>query len=249
MPSKKRLLLISNSTNYGEPYLGWPRGYIKEFLQPTPVKRILFIPYAGVNLTSESIDKSYDLYESRVQEVFKELGYEIYSIHKEPDPVVAVKRAEAIAIGGGNTFYLVYMLHELDLMGAIHDRVSCGLHYLGWSAGANVACPTLCTTNDMPVIQPESLRCMNLVPFQINPHYLDKGPEGHGGETREERINEYLTVNRAMTVVGLRESTLLQVEGNQIELKGKRPMRVFNFGKEPLECKPGDDLSFLLPVK
>jgi dipeptidase E len=242
----KRLLLISNSTNYGEEYLGWPRQFIGDFLKGTGVKKILFIPYAGVGLSSESLEKSFDLYEERVKAVYDELGYEIYSIHKEPDPVVAVKQAEAIAVGGGNTFYLVYMLHELNLMGEICEQVLNGMHYMGWSAGSNVASPTLRTTNDMPIIQPESFRCLNLIPFQINPHYLDASPSGHGGETRQQRIEEFMVINRDETVVGLREATLLQVEGDKIELKGARPMRVFKFGQEPTEYEPGSEISFLL---
>lgn len=246
MQPMKRLLLISNSTNFGEEYLGWPRPYISDFLKDTGVKRILFIPYAGVGLSSESLEKSFDIYEERVKSVFSKLGYEIYSIHREPNPVVAVKQAEAIAVGGGNTFYLVYMLHELNLMGEIRDRVNQGMLYIGWSAGSNVACPTLRTTNDMPIVQPESFRCMNLIPFQINPHYLDAGPAGHGGETRQQRIEEFMVVNRSETIVGLRESTLLTVEGDSLELKGTNPMRLFRFGEDPREFEPGADINFLL---
>jgi len=235
----KRLLLISNSTNAGEPYLGWPRPYISEFLQGTDIKDILFIPYAGVNLAEESVERSYDLYEQKVQAVFNEVGYGIYSIHREKDPVEAVRNARAIAVGGGNTFHLVYMLHKQNIIGVIRDRVLEGMHYMGWSAGANVACPTLRTTNDMPIIQPASFDTFNLVPFQINPHYLDANPEGHGGETRQQRIEEFLAVNRDVTVVGLREATLVQVEGQEIELKGSRPMRIFRYGKEPEEVAIG----------
>lgn len=231
----KRLLLISNSTNPGEPYLGWPRPFITDFMAGTGVKDILFIPYAGVNLAAESIEKSFDVYEERVQGVFRELGYNIYSIHREKDPVKAVTDAKAIAVGGGNTFYLVYMLHQLNLVPVIRQRVLEGMHYMGWSAGANVACPTLRTTNDMPIYQPASFDTMDLVPFQINPHYLDANPEGHGGETRQQRIEEFLAVNREMTVIGLREATLIQVEGEDYKLKGSRPMRVFRYGEEPEE--------------
>jgi len=242
----KRLLLISNSTNFGEEYLGWPRPYISDFLKDTGVKRILFIPYAGVGLDEESIEKSFDAYEARVQSVYDKLGYEIYSIHKESDPVQAVKDAEAIAVGGGNTFYLVYMMHKHGLMEVIREEVLNGMHYMGWSAGSNVACPSLKTTNDMPIYEPASFDCAKLVPFQINPHYLDANPEGHGGETREQRIEEFLTVNREMTVVGLREACLLQIEGDEMELKGSRPLRIFNFAKEPREIMPGEDVNFLL---
>jgi dipeptidase E len=118
--------------------------------------------------------------------------------------------------------------------------------YMGWSAGANVACPTLRTTNDMPIIQPERFDCFNVIKFQINPHYLDANPQGHGGETREQRINEFLSVNRNVTVVGLRESTALWLEHGEIRLVGNRPMRLFAYGNEPREYQPGDNISFLL---
>jgi dipeptidase E len=242
----KKLLLISNSTNAGEEYLGWPRPHISSFLQQYNVRDVLFIPYAGVGLAPEDIGASYDSYETRVRVVFNELGHEIHSIHKEKDPVGAVNSAEAIAVGGGNTFYLVYMLYKTGIVEVIRKKALGGAPYLGWSAGANVACPTLRTTNDMPIIQPESFRCFDLVPFQINPHYLDANPEGHGGETRQQRIEEFLTVNRGDTVVGLREGTLLQVEGRNIELKGKRPMRLFRFGSGPIEYLPGEDIGFLM---
>lgn len=243
---KKRLLLISNSTNYGEEYLGWPRNDIKNFLSGTGVKQILFIPYAGVGLSDESIEKSYDVYADKVNAVFNELGYSINSIHKEADPVEAVYNAEAIAVGGGNTFHLIYMMHKTKIMEPIRERVLNGMHYMGWSAGANVACPSLKTTNDMPIIEPESFNCLNLVPFQINPHYLDANPEGHGGETREQRIEEFLVVNRDIYVVGLREATLLLVEGNSIKLVGKRPIRLFKFGQEPKEFISDMDINYLL---
>ena len=188
-----------------------------------------------MNLSTESVRKSYDIYEQRVQAVFKELGYGIYSIHRKRDPVEAVRKAKAIAVGGGNTFHLVYELHRHNLIKIIRQRVLGGMHYMGWSAGANVACPSLRTTNDMPIIQPESFKTFNLVPFQINPHYLDANPEGHGGETRQQRIEEFLAVNREVTVIGLREATLIQVDGDKYELKGSRPMRIFRYGCEPVE--------------
>jgi dipeptidase E len=243
---KRQLLLISNSTNYGEPYLGWPQQYIKDFMANTGVKDILFVPYAGVGLNNESLEKSFDVYENRVQGVFSELGFNIYSIHHFDDQVDAVNKAPAIAVGGGNTFHLVAMMQSTGIMDAIRARVSEGVPYMGWSAGSNVACPSLKTTNDMPITQPHSFDCMQLVPFQINPHYLDANPSGHGGETRQQRIEEFLIVNRNMKVVGLREATLLQIEDDKIELKGAHPMRLFRFGQEPEEFEPGADISFLL---
>jgi len=243
---KKRLLLISNSTNYGEDYLEWPRQYIKDYLDKTGIKRVLFIPYAGIALSDVSIEASYDAYEERVNAVFNELGFEIYSIHREKNPGQSIKDALAIAVGGGNTFHLVYKLHELRLMKVIKESVENGLPFMGWSAGANIACPSMRTTNDMPIIEPASMECLNLIPFQINPHYIDASIEGHGGETREQRLEEFMVINNNIYVAGLREGTLLSIEDNTIELKGARPMRVFKFGKDPKEFSPGEKIDFLL---
>lgn len=237
-----KLLLISNSTNPGEAYLGWPRPLITNFLEGTGVKRVLFIPYAGVTL-------SYDEYENKVKTVFKEMGYELYSIHHESDPVKAVVEAEAIAVGGGNTFHLVREMQRNGVMQAIRGRALAGVPYMGWSAGSNVACPTLCTTNDMPIVQPDSFQCMDLIPFQINPHYLDAHPEGHGGETREQRIEEFLVANPEVYVAGLREATSLIYEDGHLKLIGRHKMRVFHHGMEPREIEPGTDVDFLRLVK
>lgn len=242
----KNLLLISNSTNAGESYLGWPREYIREFYHSFGVKEILFIPYAGVNLSSESLTASFDVYEKKVDAVFMELGLKIRSIHTFSDPVKAVHDAEAIAVGGGNTFHLVYMLHKNGLIEPIRKRVLEGMPYAGWSAGANIACPSMKTTNDMPIIEPESFNCLHLIPFQINPHYLDHNPAGHGGETRQQRIEEFLSVNREITVVGLREATLIELRNDKIELKGSRPMIIFRYAKPTEEYQPGSSIDFLI---
>ena len=235
----KKLMLISNSTNAGEAYLGWPREAIKNYLENNNIKRVLFVPYAGVGVT-------YDDYTNKVKSVFNELGFEVYGIHNETDPIKAVKEAEAIAVGGGNTFHLVYMLHKLKLMPVIKEVVENGTTYMGWSAGSNVACPALKTTNDMPIIEPESFDCTGLIPFQINPHYLDANPEGHGGETREQRIEEFMQVNQNIYVVGLREATYLLVDGNKISLHGNRSMRIFKYGTPAYEVTSNDDINFLM---
>lgn len=242
----KNLLLISNSTNPGEDYLGWPREHIKDFMKKSGKKRVLFVPYAGVGLSDESLEKSFDVYEEKVNKVYQELGYEIYSIHKEKDPVKAVEDAEAIAVGGGNTFYLVHMLHKLNLVNIIREKVNAGVFYMGWSAGANVACPTLRTTNDMPIIEPASFDCFNLIPFQINPHYLHGNPPGHAGETRQQRIEEFMVINRNIYVAGLREASLLHIEGDFVKLIGSNSLRLFKHGMEPAEYEPGANLGFLL---
>ena len=230
----------------GEAYLGWPKQYIKDFLNKYNVKKVTFVPYAGVGLSEESLDASYDIYESRVAGVFAELGFELESTHKATDPIDMIRNAEAVAVGGGNTFHLVSEMHNTGIMQAIKEKAEGGMPYMGWSAGSNVTCPSLMTTNDMPIIEPKSFNCTALVPFQINPHYLDANPEGHGGETRQQRIEEFLVVNRKMKVLGLREASMLLVEGDAMQLVGKRDLRLFEFGKEPVEFPPGADLSFLL---
>ncbi len=244
----RNLLLISNSTNAGEEYLLWPRNYIRDFFNQYKTRKILFIPYAGINLTTGSVEQSFDLYEQKVRKIFCELGFDLSSIHREADPEKAVGQAEAIVIGGGNTFHLTMMMHEFGIMDAIRVRVQQGVPYAGWSAGANVACPTMKTTNDMPVCEPSSFNCLNLVPFQINPHYLDANPAGHAGETREQRIMEFLQVNRNTTVAGLREGCLLTVRDHSITLTGPRKLRVFRYGEEPAEYSSSDSIDFLLKL-
>lgn len=232
-----KLLLISNSTNAGEEYLRYPLPEIDRFLGP--VREVLFVPYAAVTF-------SYAEYERRVQARFAELGIRVRSIHREADPVAAVRRAQAVCVGGGNTFALARKMQEQGLMAAILRRIRGGMPYMGWSAGSNVACPTISTTNDMPIVQPESFRAIGAVKFQINPHYLDANPQGHAGETREQRILEYIQANPRRWVAGLREGCMLRYEEGRLELIGKRPMRIFRKGVVPFEVQPGDDLSFLL---
>ena len=233
-----RLLLLSNSTIPGLGYLEYALKDLKDFFGDK-VKKIAFVPYAGVTV-------AWDEYESKVQKVFSDLGYEIFSLHKEADPVAALDKADAVAVGGGNTFNLVNELYKTRLLKAIRAKVENGMPYTGWSAGSNVACPTLMTTNDMPIIEPSSFNCFNLIPFQINPHYLDANPEGHGGETREMRIEEFLEINTDIHVVGLREGTILKVEGEKMTLLGERKARIFKKGDEAYELDNNSDFSFLL---
>lgn len=231
------LLLISNSTNAGEEYLKYPIAEIAKTLKG--VSEVVFIPYAAVTF-------SYDEYEAKVQARFNELGIKVKSIHHALNKRNFLRNAEAIVIGGGNTFALLKRMQEEDLLDMIHRRVKAGVPYIGWSAGSNVTCPTICTTNDMPIVQPESFRAIGLVSFQINPHYLDANPVGHAGETREQRIMEYLEANRSRYVIGLREGCMLRIDDNGIELIGSRPMRIFKKGIETYEVQPGDDISFLI---
>ncbi len=232
-----RLLLISNSTNSGEQYLEHPKARIREFLGEKQVKA-LFIPYAAVTF-------SYNDYELKVRDRFREIGHDIISIHHYTNPVNAVKNATAIVVGGGNTWKLLKMLQDNRLIEAVRQKVLEGTPYIGWSAGANVACPSIRTTNDMPVVEPASFRAFNLVSFQINPHYLDANPEGHSGETREQRIEEFIDINRDIWVVGLREGTMLVVEDDKIIFTGQRKTRIFRKNNDPLELGEKDDFSFL----
>ncbi len=160
----------------------------------------------------------------------------------------AIKEAEAIVVGGGNTFALTKKMQEQGLPGAIWERIREGVPYVGWSAGSNVACPTICTTNDMPIVEPDSFKAVGAVRFQINPHYLDANPEGHAGETREQRIEEYIAANPDMYVVGLREGCYLKVEEQHLSYKTfkNKTLRIFKYGQQPRELKEGDDLQFLM---
>lgn len=233
-----RLLLISNSTNPGESYLDYPKNHIREFLGDKPMNA-LFIPYAAVTF-------SYDEYEEKVNNRFTEIGHHVTSIHRYINPIEAIENADAIVVGGGNTWQLVKMLQEKGLMKIIRKKVKKGTPYIGWSAGSNIACPTLRTTNDMPIVEPLKFKTLKLVPFQINPHYLDDNPANHGGETRETRIREFIEVNRETYVVGLREGTMLLLEEDELVLMGNRKARIFYYGEEPLELTNEDDFSFLL---
>ncbi len=232
-----KLLLISNSTNAGEEYLKYPVENIGRHLQG--VCEIVFVPYAAVTF-------SYDEYERKVQKRFDEIGIRVRSVHRAADPRKAIREAEAICVGGGNTFALAKKMQEQGLMTAILRKIKEDTPYVGWSAGSNVCCPTICTTNDMPIVEPQSFKAIGAVRFQINPHYLDANPEGHAGETREQRILEYIEANPRRYVVGLREGCMLRLENGRLELIGSRPMRIFKKGIEPFEVKAGDDLSFLL---
>jgi dipeptidase E len=233
-----RLLLLSNSTNSGETYLQHALPAIHAFIGNIP-RRILFIPYAAVTI-------DFDEYTAIVNERFKEINQSVVSVHQLKNPVKAVKEADIIVIGGGNTFRLLKLLQENRIMQSIQQQVINGSSYIGWSAGANVACPTIRTTNDMPVVQPDNFEALNLVPFQINPHYLDANPAGHAGETREARIKEFIELNPDVWVVGLREGTMLKIEGRIIQYVGEKTARIFKQGIDPVELGQYDSFQFLI---
>lgn len=233
-----RLLLISNSTNAGEEYLGHSVPKINNFLGDFRPQNAIFIPYAAVTF-------SYDQYEKKVNQKLSTIGLTVKSIHHFSHPQKAIEQADLIVVGGGNTFQLLKLLQENGLINPIYHKVNNGVPYIGWSAGSNVACPTIKTTNDMPIVEPHSFIALSLINFQINPHYLDANPAGHAGETREQRIEEFLEANRNVYVIGLREGTALVVEDDKIQLIGDKPARVFHFGKLPQEVNSNTNLSFL----
>jgi dipeptidase E len=231
-------LLISNSTMPGEPFLDYPKHTIKQFLGEKALNAV-FIPFAAVTF-------SYDEYERKVAERFAEIGHSIVSIHRVENKIEAIEKADCIVVGGGNTWQLVRQLRNFGLLEPMRQSVLNGTPYVGWSAGSNIACPTIRTTNDMPIVDPLGFDVLNLVPFQINPHYLDANPDGHAGETRQQRIEEFIELNRDVNVLGLREGTMLWREGQSLKLIGNRNLRLFRFGTEPRELTTADDLSFLL---
>ncbi len=223
----KNLLLISNSTLFGSGFLDHAENEIRDFLGS--VERVLFVPFAL---------HDQDGYAAKVTERLGLMEYQVQSIHTATDKQDVVRNAEAIFIGGGNTFRLLKSLYDFELLILIRDRVNEGMLYMGSSAGSNVAGPTIRTTNDMPIVEPPSLDALGLVSFQINPHYLDPDPDSkHMGETREERIVQFLEDNPT-PVVGLREGAMLRIEQGTTVLKGSTGARIFRRGRTPVEVHP-----------
>lgn len=230
-----RLLLISNSTLYGNGYLDHAEEEIRDFVGRGT--RVVFVPYAVHDRRA---------YAAKAQARLRGMGLSLLSIHDVSNPPRAVDEADAIFVGGGNTFRLLKGLYDHGLLGPIRRRVAAGIPYIGSSAGSIVACPTLKTTKDMPVVQPPSFEALGLVPFQISPHYLDPDPSStHMGETQEERIMQFLEENEE-TVVGLREGSILRAQDGAVMLKGPNTARIFRRGETPVEAAPGSDLRSLL---
>ena len=231
----RHLLLISNSTCFGQGYLEHCGAAIREHL--AGLSRVLFVPYA-------LFDR--DAYAAKVAARFAELGFATSSIHQAPDPVRAVEDAEAVFIGGGNTFRLLKCLWELGLVEPLRARARAGMPYVGSSAGSNVATVSIRTTNDMPIVEPPSFEALGLVPFNLNPHFLDTDPNSkHMGETREERLAQFHEENDP-PVLGLREGAWLKIEGAVMTLLGTTGGRLFVRGKEPREIASGVSLDDLL---
>lgn len=227
----KRLLLISNSTLHGSGYLDHAEEELRDALGA--IRSVLFVPFAL---------RDRDAYAVQARRRFEMMGYTLDSVHDAANPKNAVAKADAIFIGGGNTFRLLDNLYQVDLLVPIRRRVEEGMLYLGSSAGAVVAGPTIKTTNDMPIVQPPSFNSLGLIRFQINAHYLDPDPNStHMGETREVRINQFLEDNET-AVVGLREGCMIRVEHGVHLLKGRTNARIFRRGRDPVELEPGATL-------
>jgi dipeptidase E len=231
-----RLLLISSSRVHGGGWLDLFVGEIDAFLGPR-IRRALFVPFALADHAG---------YHRKARDRFAAIGVELDSLHEPGDAREKVAGAQAIVVGGGNTFRLLAALQERGLLDSIGERARAGMPFIGWSAGSNLACPTIRTTNDMPIVEPKSLRALGLLPFQINPHYIDADPSStHMGETREQRIEEFLEEND-VPVLGLREGAFLRREGPSLHLGGAAGARLFRRGRKPEEHAVGAKLDALL---
>lgn len=219
----KNALLISASSYQDTGYLRHCKNWVKDFLGESGKEEILFIPYAGVR-------RSNDEYEQKVIDRLKNKN--IKSIHHYEDKISAIKNASSIAVGGGNTFMLLYTLYKLNLIEPIKEAVANGAKYFGWSAGANIAGKTMMTTNDMPIIMPKSFEGLNIFPYQINPHFISGKLAGHNGESREERLEEFLIANPKETIYALPEGTALLIADNEVEVIGHSEILKFEYQKE-----------------
>lgn len=224
----KHIILASTSTLHGQTYLSYLQAALKTLF--AGVEEVVFIPYArpgGI---------SHDEYTTRAAEAF---GIRLKGLHSFENPAQAIHDAPAFFTGGGNTFLLVKQLWELGLMHPLKEAVESGKPYLGTSAGSNIAGVSMQTTNDMPIVYPPSFKTLGLVPFNLNPHYLDPLPGSqHMGETRETRIQEFHTQN-SIPVIGLREGSWISVNGDDISLQGPLAARIFEQGKAPYELPAG----------
>lgn len=229
----KRLLLLSNSSIPNESYFNWGKQFVKDFLGQER-KTVLFIPYAGVTVNN-------DAYSNTLRKVFNEIGHDIVGIHEYDNPKEAIENCEALAVGGGNTFRLFQLLHEYDLIDIINKRIDKGMPYMGWSAGSNTACPHLFTTNDMPIVEPKSFKGLGQLPFQLNVHYTNASIPGHGGETRDMRLAEFQVLQPEVALIGLRECSLIEIEGDKFYLKGRgNSMKLFKSDGNHLEIEEGE---------
>lgn len=236
-------LLFSNGLLADHPgILGYGLEHIRAMVEKTGAKKFVLVPYAVIR-------SSHDARVEAVQETMAKVGCEVIGLHRCEDPVKAIEQADGILVSGGNTWVLNKTLHDLGLIGPIRKAVlKHGKPYIGWSAGANIACPTIRTTNDMPIITSVVMSSLNLVPFQINPHYIDMTLAGHNGETRDERIEEFLAINQHEVVAGIPEGTLFKVDGEQLSYIScnQKPMKLFRHNAKPELFNEGDDVQFLM---
>ncbi|WP_252179275.1 dipeptidase PepE [Endozoicomonas sp. 4G] len=237
------LVLMSNGKIAGkDKVMEYGLETIRKVVTKTGARRFVLIPYAVIR-------SSHDDRVAMVQETMADLDCEVIGLHRCENPVTAIEQADGIIVSGGNTWVLNKTLHDLGLIGVIRKAVIAHQKpYIGWSAGCNIACPTIRTTNDMPIITSVVMSSLNLVPFQINPHYIDATLEGHNGETRDQRIEEFLAVNHHEVVAGLPEGTLMHVDGHEltfITANGK-PMKLFRHGEEAVTYSENDSVQFLM---
>jgi len=240
----RKLLLVSNTNDaHTKQVLGYCRDEIADFIGTVEGSReVLFLPYArpgGISCED---------YITLMKPAFEEMGYTLISAYdgSNNNPSSKIAKARAIFVGGGNTFVLLKYLYDFGLLGALRNKIGGGTPYIGSSAGANIVCPTIATTNDNPIVEPRSLQGLGIVPFQIKPHYFEP-PEGflYTGETHAEKIKEYHAFNDR-TVIGIREGSWLRIENNNVYLRGNTGAKVFIKGKESIEYVQGDRLDFLL---
>ncbi|WP_298554903.1 dipeptidase PepE [uncultured Algibacter sp.] len=233
----RNIIIASTSTVHGSGYLGYILDHLKTFFKNA--NTILFIPYARPSGISHKD------YTEIARKAFKKIDKQVKGIHEFENPTKAIKNAEAIFTGGGNTFVLANQLHKNNLINALKQTIQNGTPYLGTSAGSNICGLTIKTTNDMPIVYPPNFNALGLVPFNINPHYLDPNPNSnHKGETRETRIKEFHYFN-TQPVIGLREGSWLHVNNNSIILKGALTARIFEYNKTPYEVETGIELNQL----
>jgi dipeptidase E len=225
------VLMLSSSKVANEDYLQHAIPMLNQHL--SNIKELLFIPFAGVSV-------SWDDYTTKVQHALPD--FQVFGIHECSNAHQALEHAQAILVGGGNTFNLLNELYRQDLLGTVKNQVNKGTPYVGWSAGSNICGNSIRTTNDMPIIQPPSFDALNFVPFQLNPHYTDYQPPGHNGETRAQRIEEFCILNPKMPVIGIREGCALLLQGESLVLKGELDGVVFE-GNSQSVIHPNQDLS------
>jgi dipeptidase E len=231
MNVSRRILMLSSSRAETEDYLQHAIPMLNKHLKE--IKELLFIPFAGVSI-------GWDDYTAKVQDALAD--YQVKGIHQFSNVHQALENAQAILVGGGNTFNLLNELYQQDLLGAVKNQVHNGTPYVGWSAGTNICGNSIRTTNDMPIVQPPSFDALNFLPFQLNPHYSDYQAPGHNGETRAQRIEEFCILNPEMPVIGIREGCALLLQGGKLVLKGELDGVVFEGGLQSV-IRPNEDLS------